>query len=108
MLKIGRASGFGDEARRRAAGDTSGGKKGWLTHAMRRTAVERLPEPDCGTLGGVQRGLGQPAVAGEKAQQLIAPDLRMADVGIGMESEVSAGVGIGAVVTQQARALSRR
>ena len=41
---------------------------------MRFTIVKRLPQPACGTLGGVQGGIGQVAAAREKANKFFLPD----------------------------------
>ena len=68
---------------------------------IRFAVVKRLPEPLCSPLGGIQGGLGEFAIVGDKAAQFLTPDLRMEDIGVGMESEISAGMRIGAIMTHQ-------
>jgi hypothetical protein len=76
-----------------------------LTQAMGFAGVQCLPEPVRSALGGIQGGRCKQAVSRDQANKFVAPDLRVANVGVGMEGKVSAGAGIGTIVTQQATGL---
>ncbi len=68
---------------------------------MRVAGVEGLPEPIGGTAGRIQGRLGEAAIVRDQAQKFVAPYLGMKNIGISMQDEVPAGMGICTIEAEQ-------